>query len=73
MLASYVASPTAGVSTNMSANVVEVATRVLARVPQWIRHDLVSAEPAARTRAEEALAAMIGAALEEQTELGPAG
>lgn len=36
---------------------------VLARVPQWIRHDLASTDMALRTRAEETLAAMIAAAI----------
>ncbi|BBC74030.1 conserved hypothetical protein [Altererythrobacter sp. B11] len=36
---------------------------VLARLPQWIRSDLAAADPAARQRAEETLAAMIADAL----------
>ncbi|QPI72135.1 DUF6771 family protein [Sphingobium sp. Cam5-1] len=36
---------------------------VLERAPQWIRHDLVAKDAAARARAEETLAAMIADAL----------
>ena len=39
--------------------------RVIAQAPQWIRADLVSKDATMRTRAEEALAAMIAAALAE--------
>lgn len=38
---------------------------VLARAPRWIRTDLCASDPALRTRAEEALAAIIAAALTE--------
>lgn len=38
-------------------------TAALARIPQWIRHDLATQDPAIRIRAEESLAAMIAAAL----------
>jgi len=38
---------------------------VIARIPEWIRHDLLSKEANARTRAEETLAAMIANALAE--------
>ena len=38
---------------------------IIARVPEWIRHDLPSKEASARTRAEETLAAMIANALVE--------
>ena len=50
----------------MSQPIVETVERVLAKAPQWLRHDLQSPDALARARAEEALAAMIGAALEEQ-------
>lgn len=36
---------------------------VVHRTPEWIRHDLGSKDPSIRSRAEEALAAMIAAAL----------
>jgi hypothetical protein len=35
----------------------------IARAPEWVKRDLLSKEPALRERAEEALAAMIAAAL----------
>lgn len=38
-------------------------TAVIARAPEWIRHDLLSKESGARERAEETLAAMIANAL----------
>lgn len=38
-------------------------TAIIARAPEWIRHDLLSKEASARTRAEETLAAMIANAL----------
>jgi len=40
-------------------------TAIIARVPEWIRHDLLSKEASVRTRAEETLAAMIANALAE--------
>lgn len=39
---------------------------VIARAPEWIRRDLAGKDLVARTRAEEALAAMIAAALADQ-------
>ncbi|MCB4859042.1 MULTISPECIES: hypothetical protein [Sphingobium] len=41
--------------------------RVIARAPQWLRHDLESKDAAARGRAEETLAAMISDALANGT------
>lgn len=38
---------------------------MIERAPQWIRHDLVAKDVAARTRAEETLAAMIADVLEK--------
>jgi hypothetical protein len=46
----------------------EIITGIVHRAPEWIRHDLLSKEPGARERAEEALAAMITAALRSATE-----
>lgn len=43
-----------------------IVEQVLARTPAWVRQDLASADAATRVRAEEALSAMIGAALVEQ-------
>ncbi|MGK2911816.1 MAG: DUF6771 family protein [Sphingobium sp.] len=41
-------------------------TAVLAKAPQWIRHDISSSDAALRVRAEESLAAIIAAALQAQ-------
>lgn len=41
---------------------------ILARAPDWIRKDLASKDPLSRTRAEEALAALIGSALSKDDE-----
>jgi hypothetical protein len=51
----------------MHDNLLESVTEVLRKAPVWLRHDLASENKAARTRAEEALAAMIAAALDEGT------
>ena len=37
----------------------------VAKLPEWLRHDLALADKAARERAEETLAAIIAAALSE--------
>lgn len=42
-----------------------IVAGVLARAPDWIRRDLLAKEPATRTQAEEALAAIIASALRE--------
>jgi len=48
-------------------SVISDAVReLLGRAPEWIRHDLASKDPHARARAEDTLAAMIGAALAER-------
>ncbi|WP_338043880.1 DUF6771 family protein [Novosphingobium resinovorum] len=38
---------------------------VIERAPQWVRHDLESKDDSLRARAEETLAAMISAALQD--------
>jgi hypothetical protein len=40
-----------------------IVAAVLARAPDWIRRDLLARDPATRTQAEEALAAIIANAL----------
>jgi len=40
-----------------------IVAAVLAKAPQWIRHDLSVKDAARRTQAEESLAAMIAAAI----------
>lgn len=49
----------------MTGAINEVILRVLERAPQWVRQDLLSADPVVRARAEETLAAMISSALSE--------
>ena len=52
----------------MSQDLSRIVEAVLARAPEWIRRDLVQTDPASRRRAEEALAAMIAAALQDDLE-----
>lgn len=47
----------------MDDTLLPAITAVIARAPEWIRHDLLSKETSIRTRAEETLAAMIANAL----------
>jgi hypothetical protein len=47
----------------------ETIAAVLARAPDWIRNDLAARDAATRERAEETLAAMIAAALDEVADL----
>ncbi|MDK2759255.1 MAG: hypothetical protein KYX66_21240 [Blastomonas fulva] len=49
----------------MTGAINELVLRVLERAPQWVRQDLLSADPIVRARAEETLAAMISSALAE--------
>jgi len=44
-------------------NIAAVVTKVLSRAPDWIRKNLAAKDVSTRERAEEALAALIGAAL----------
>jgi len=43
--------------------ITALVTELLARAPDWIRKDLAAKDALTRTRAEEALAVLIGAAL----------
>jgi hypothetical protein len=47
----------------MNDSLQATITAVIARAPEWIRHDLLSKEPGSRARAEETLGAMIANAL----------
>lgn len=49
----------AGINDDIQA----ILTAVIARAPDWIRRDLLSSDGGERMAAEEALAAMIAAAL----------
>jgi hypothetical protein len=42
---------------------IQTITETVARTPEWLRRDLLSDDRAARSAAEEALAAMIANAL----------
>ena len=57
----------------MDQETSELIMRVIARAPQWLRHDLSSKDLNARGRAEETLAAMIVDALSHGTPLEPEG
>ncbi len=48
-----------------ATNIAAVVTRILSRAPEWIRKDLAARDALTRERAEEALAALISAALAE--------
>lgn len=43
----------------------EIIAKAVAKLPNWVRHDLASQDKAVRVRAEETLTAMLAAALEE--------
>jgi hypothetical protein len=47
----------------MTDEQLALITSVVRRAPEWVRHDLLAKDPAGRQRAEEALAAMIAAAI----------
>jgi hypothetical protein len=49
----------------MNETLTGIVLQVIERTPQWVRHDLEAKDAAIRNRAEETLAAMIGAALDE--------
>ena len=49
----------------MTDDITTTVQALLARAPEWIRRDLFAKDSIARTRAEEALAAMIADALSE--------
>ncbi|WP_242127309.1 hypothetical protein [Sphingobium sp. Sx8-8] len=55
------------IGATMDENITATILHVLERTPQWLRHDLEGKDAAARTRAEETLAAMISTALAEAT------
>lgn len=44
-----------------------LVARAIARVPQWVRHDLCAKDAAVRVRAEETLVALIINVLEKGT------
>jgi hypothetical protein len=52
----------------MTENNAAIILQTVERAPQWVRRDLCSSDPAARTQAEETLAAMIADALNRKNE-----
>ena len=53
----------------MNDEQLALITSVMRRAPEWVRQDLLAKDTAGRQRAEEALAAMIAAALRHDTEV----
>lgn len=51
----------------MDQKTSDLIAHVVARAPQWLRHDLTSKDVSARHRAEETLSAMIVDALAKGT------
>lgn len=51
----------------MNDEITALITAILERAPHWIRHDLLSKDVTARSRAEETLAAMIAIGLRAGT------
>ncbi|WP_176594287.1 hypothetical protein [Sphingobium sp. EM0848] len=49
----------------MDEELTKIVLTVLQRAPEWIRHDLAGKDGNLRARAEEALAAMLEAAVRE--------
>ena len=52
----------------MTENNAAIILQTVERAPQWVRRDLCSSDQAARTQAEETLAAMIAVALSKKDE-----
>ncbi|MFC4594601.1 DUF6771 family protein [Sphingobium tyrosinilyticum] len=50
----------------MDEKITGTILAVLARAPEWVRHDLAGKENGIRRRAEETIAAMICSALHER-------
>lgn len=57
----------------MEQNISELISRVISRMPQWLRNDLSAKDLNARGRAEETLAAMVVDALSTGTPQEPEG
>jgi hypothetical protein len=51
----------------MDQSAKDALFKILARMPEWLRHDLAAKEPSVRSRAEESLAAILIAAFEADT------
>lgn len=56
----------------MNSPLTTTILQVIERAPQWVRHDLEAKDAINRARAEETLAAMISAALQDIQSQPPA-
>ncbi|MDF2640345.1 MAG: hypothetical protein K0R64_3329 [Novosphingobium lindaniclasticum] len=56
----------------MNSPLTATILQVIERAPQWVRHDLEAKDAVIRARAEETLAAMISAALQDTQNQPPA-
>lgn len=56
----------------MDSPLTTTILQVIDRAPQWVRHDLEAKDAAIRARAQETLAAMISAALQDLQKQPPA-
>lgn len=54
----------------MAREQLALITDVIGRAPEWVRYELTAKDPSNRQRAEEALAAMIAAALHRDIDTG---
>lgn len=52
----------------MQDDAEDIIADAVARLPQWVRQDLLAKDAALRTRAEETLTAIIAGALSARTE-----
>jgi len=55
----------------MNQAAIDMLTRTVTRLPEWVRHDLTAKDSAVRLRAEETLIAMIVNVLSEGTNDAP--
>lgn len=55
----------------MNRAAIDLLTRTVTRLPDWVRHDLAAKDSAVRLRAEETLIAMIVNVLSEGTNDAP--
>ncbi|WP_439486963.1 hypothetical protein [Blastomonas fulva] len=55
----------------MNGAINQLVLSVLARAPQWVKQEMLAADPIVRACAEETLAAMISSALDVSETEGP--
>jgi hypothetical protein len=58
------------IAPQMDQTAKDALNNALARMPEWLRHDLAAKENAVRLRAEESLAAILIAALDAKADGG---